>query len=210
MKGKRDLIFALAPSKKQMEDASAAGIEYELTPFCKDAFVFYVNAKNPIDNLTTDQIKGIYSGKITNWKEVCSAVDEKIIAFQRNEGSGSQTTLQKLMGDTPIMAPLKEDRVGGMGEIINDTANYRNYNAAIGFSFRYYATDLLENKQVKLLSIDGVQPTVQHIRNRSYPFVATAYMVTARPRSDNVRKIVEFMCSPTGQDLVEKTGYIAE
>ncbi|MBR6241355.1 MAG: substrate-binding domain-containing protein [Lentisphaeria bacterium] len=208
LKGDRDLIFALAPSKNQQEDAEKAGIEYELTPFCMDAFVFFVNAENPVDNLTTEQIKGIYSGKITDWKEVGAPSSTKIVPFQRNEGSGSQTTLQKLMGDTPIMPPLKEDRIGGMGDIINDTANYRNFKAALGFSFRYYSTELLRNNQIKLLSIDGVAPTVENIRNGSYPLVATAYMVTARPRSANMRKIVDFMLSPEGQKLVEETGYV--
>lgn len=209
LKGERDLIFALAPSKQQAEAAEKAGIQYELTPFCMDAFVFFVNANNPVDNLTTEQIKGIYSGKITNWKEVGAPFSTKIIPFQRNEGSGSQTTLQKLMGDTPIMPPLKEDRLGGMGDIINDTANYRNYNAALGFSFRYYSTEMLRNNQIKLLSINGVAPTVENIRSGAYPLVATVYMVTARPRSKNTRKIVDFMLSPAGQKLVEDTGYVS-
>ena len=208
LKGERDLIFALAPSKKQAEEAEAAGVKYELTPFCMDAFVFFVNAENPVDNLTTEQIKGIYSGKITDWKEVGAPFSTKIVPFQRNEGSGSQTTLQKFMGDTPIMPPLKEDRLGGMGEIINDTANYRNYKAALGFSFRYYSTEMLRNNQIKLLSVDGVAPTVENIRNGSYPLVTTAYMVTKGPRSGNVRKIVDFMLSPEGQKLVEETGYV--
>lgn len=208
LKGDCDLIFALAPSKLQAEDAEKAGIEYELTPFCMDAFVFFVNADNPVDSLTTEQIRGIYSGRITDWKEVGAPFSTKIIPFQRNEGSGSQTTLQKLMGDTPIMPPLKEDRLGGMGDIINDTANYRNYKAALGFSFRYYSTEMLRNDQIKLLSIDGVAPTVENIRDGSYPLVATAYMVTARPRSANVQKIVDFMLSPEGQRLVEETGYV--
>ena len=208
LKGERDLIFALAPSKKQAEEAEQAGVEYELTPFCMDAFVFFVNADNPVDNLTTEQIRGIYSGRITDWKEVGAPESTKIVPFQRNEGSGSQTTLQKLMGDTPIMPPLKEDRLGGMGEIINDTANYRNYRAALGFSFRYYSTELLRNDQIKLLSIDGVAPTVENIRDGSYPLVATAYIVTVKPRSENVRKIVDFMLSPEGQRLVEETGYV--
>ena len=208
LNGARDLIFALAPSKQQVEDAEKFGLKYELTPFCMDAFVFFVNAKNPVDNLSTEQIKGIYSGKITNWKKVGAPFSTKIIPFQRNEGSGSQTTLQKLMGDTPIMPPLKEDRLGGMGDIINDTANYRNYKAALGFSFRYYSTEMLRNNQIKLLSVDGVAPTVGNIRNGTYPLVATVYMVSARPRSKNTRKIVDFMLSPEGQKLVEDTGYV--
>lgn len=205
---KVDMIFALAPSKKQQEDAEARGLTYELTPFCQEAFVFYVNAKNPVETLTTEQIRGIYSGAITNWREIDERNHEKIIPFQRNEGSGSQTTLLKLMGDTPVMPPLKEDRVGGMGGIIHDTANYRNFKAALGFSFRFYATELLQNNQIKLLSIDGVAPTVENIVNGSYPLIATAYIVTVKPRTENVRKIVDYMVSPEGQSLVQKTGYV--
>ena len=208
LQDKRDLIFALAPSAKQQADAEAAGVTYELTPFCKDAFVFFVNVKNPIDGLTTEQLRGIYSGEITDWKELGAPESAKIIAFQRNEGSGSQTTLQKLMGDRPIMPPLEEDRVGGMGSIIHDVAAYRNYHSAIGFSFRFYATEMLYNNQLKLLAIDGVEPTVENIRNGSYPLVTTAYIVSAKPRSENARKIVDFLLSPAGQKLVEETGYI--
>lgn len=206
--GKRDLIFALAPSKKQEEEADKAGLAFEMTPFCHDAFVFYVNARNPVDNLTTGQVRAIYSGKITNWREVGAPRKAKIIPFQRNEGSGSQTTLQKLMGDVPIMPPLQEDRLGGMGDIINDTANYRNYRAALGFSFRYYATELLQNNQIRLLAIDGVAPTVATISQGTYPLVATCHMVSVRPRSENARKLVEFVLSPQGQHIVAKTGYV--
>ena len=95
-----------------------------------------------------------------------------------------------------------------MGDIINDTANYRNYNAALGFSFRYYSTEMLRNNQIKLLSVDGVAPTVENIRSGAYPLVATVYMVSARPRSRNTQKIVNFMLSPEGQKLVEDTGYV--
>ena len=205
---KWDLIFALAPSKKQVEEAKQAGIEYELTPFCMDAFVFFVNADNPVENLTTEQIKSIYSRRITDWKEVGAPSGTKIIPYQRWQGSASQEMFGKFMGDTPIMPPPKEDEVVGEGQIITATANYRNYKAALGFSFRHSAEEMLRNNQIKLLSIDGVAPTVENIRDGSYPLVATAYMVTARPRSANVRKIVDFMLSPEGQKLVEETGYV--
>ncbi|MBR6373317.1 MAG: substrate-binding domain-containing protein [Victivallales bacterium] len=206
--GECDMIFALAPSKLQQEAAAKAGLAYEMTPFCRDAFVFYVNAHNPVENLSTEQIKAIYSGQFTSWRQIQGKWDTKIIAFQRNEGSGSQTTLQRLMGDTPIMPPLKKDRVGGMGDIINDTANYRNFRSALGFSFRFYATELLQNNKIKLLSIDGIAPTVENIRNGRYPHIATAYIVTVRPRTDNIRKIVDFLQSPAGQNLVENSGYV--
>lgn len=105
------------------------------------------------------------------------------------------------------MQPLREDRLGGMGEIINDVAGYRNYQEALGFTFRYFSTEMFRNGEIKLLSIDGVAPTLENIRNGSYPFLADCCIITVKPRSENVKKIVDFMFSPAGQELVDKTGY---
>ena len=209
LENKVDLIFSAPPSKKQIADAQAKGLKYEITPFAKEAFVFFVNSKNPVENLTSQQIRGIYSGKITDWSQIDKRLTGKIKPFQRNQGSGSQTMLEKIMGKTPIMPPLKEDRLGGMGEIINDVANYRNYQEAIGFTFRYFSTEMFKNGEIKLLAIDGISPTVENIRNGSYPFIADCCIITVKPRNKNIRKIVDFMFSTPGKELIEKTGYVA-
>ena len=204
-----DLIFSAPPSRKQIAEAQVKGLKYEITPFAKEAFVFFVNSKNPIDNLTSEQIRGIYSGKITSWSQIDKRLNGKIKPFQRNQGSGSQTMLEKIMGKTPIMPPLKEDRLVGMGGVINDVANYRNYQEAIGFTFRYFSTEMFKNGEIKLLAIDGIAPTVENIRNGSYPFIAGCCIITVSPRSENIRKIVDFMFSPSGKELIERTGYVA-
>ena len=206
--GKVDILFALAPSAEQLADADAAGLTYTMTPLGRDAFVFYVNAKNPISNLTVNDIRGIYSGRITNWKEVGAPKRAKIIPFQRNKNSGSQTTLERIMGDTPIMPPLEEDNLGGMGDIIRDTADYRNFDEALGFSFRYYATEMVRNDKIKLLSINGIAPTSENIANGSYPFIATAYVITVKERTGNVQKFIDFMLSLQGREIIERTGYV--
>jgi len=206
--GKVDMIFALAPSAEQLADAEAAGLTYTMTPLSREAFVFYVNRKNPVSNLSSDDIRGIYSGKITDWKEVGAPKSAKIIPFQRNKNSGSQTTLERIMGDIPIMPPLKENQLGGMGGIIRATANYRNFDQALGFSFRYYATEMVSNDKIKLLSIDGIAPTPENIADGTYPFIETVYIITAKERTGNVQKFIDFMLSPQGRELVEKTGYV--
>ena len=207
--GRADLLFSAPPSKKQIAAAGAKGLKYEITPFAKEAFVFFVNSKNPVENLTSEQIRGIYSGQITHWSQIDRRLTGKIKPFQRNQGSGSQTMLEKIMGKTPIMPPLKEDRLGGMGGIINDVANYRNYQEAIGFTFRYFSTEMFKNGEIKLLAIDGISPTVENIRNGSYPFIADCCIITVKPRNKNIRKIVDFMFSTPGKELIEKTGYVA-
>ena len=205
--GDVDLIFSAPPSKQQIADAAERKLNYEITPFAKEAFVFFVNSRNPVDNLTSEQIRQIYSGAITDWKQIDPRYSGKIKPFQRNRGSGSQTMLEKIMGETPIMPPLREDRLGGMGGIINDVAGYRNYNEALGFTFRYFSTEMFKNGEIKLLSIDGVAPTLENIRNGTYPFLANCCIITVRERNENIRKIVDFMFSPAGKDLVKKTGY---
>src|SRR5690606_32200273 len=112
--GEVDIIFAAAPSKAQINRAKNRGVELELTPIGKEAFVFFVNSKNEVSDLTLDQIKDIYAGNITNWKEVGGSNDS-IRAFQRPADSGSQTALENLMGDTPIMEAPSEDIVNLMG-----------------------------------------------------------------------------------------------
>lgn len=206
--GSVDLVFCAPPSQKQIAAAAAKGLKYEITPFAVEAFVFFVNSKNPVENLTSCQIRDIYSGKITDWSQIDRRFSGKIKPFQRNQGSGSQTMLEKIMGNIPIMPPLQEDRLGGMGGIINDVAGYRNYQEALGFTFRYFSTEMFKNGEIKLLSIDGVAPTVENIRNGTYPFITDCCIITLQPRGENIRKIVDFIFSPAGRELVTKTGYV--
>ena len=76
-----DLILVTEPSEDELELAKQKGIELEVIPVVKEGFVFYVNADNEVNNLTTEQIQKIYTGEITNWKDVGGAY-EPIIAYQ--------------------------------------------------------------------------------------------------------------------------------
>ncbi|MEC1180341.1 substrate-binding domain-containing protein [Metasolibacillus meyeri] len=207
MNHKVDVIFAAGPSERQLKLAQQKNIELNMTPIGKEAFVFFVHKNNPIDNLTLEQVRGIYSGEITNWSQVGGA-NEKIRAFQRPEDSGSQTALQRLMEDTPIMTAEKRDVVTGMGGIIEEVAQYKNYKNALGYTFRYYSTEMVRNDQIKLLSIEGIAPTKENIRNNTYPITSEFYAITAGTSNDNTEKLIEWILSPQGQALVEKVGYV--
>lgn len=205
--GEVDMIFALRPSKEQEEAAIKAGRPLKLTPIGKEAFVFYVNHKNPIDGLTVEEIQGIYSGEITNWSEVGGRRSD-IRAFQRDAGSGSQTALEHLMGDKPIMPPRTEDYYEGMMGIVQATADYQNYPDALGYSFRFYVTGMVEAEELKLLEIDGIAPTYENIKNESYPLTSELYMITAGTENPNVKPFMDWILSPEGQTLIERTGYV--
>lgn len=204
--GQVDVIFAAKPSQQQLEYAKSKGVELKLTPIGREAFVFFVNSNNDVSNLSTEQIQDIYSGKITNWKEV-GGKDEKIKAFQRPQNSGSQTMLQKFMEGKTLMSPPSEDVVSAMDGIIKKTSDYKNYKNAIGYSFLFYATEMVKSKEINLLKVNGIYPSKETIKSKEYPLSAEFYAVTAGSKNPNVEPFIKWILGRQGQYLVEKTGY---
>ena len=207
VEGNADIIFVLHPSQQQLEYAAEQNVRMKLTPIGQEAFVFFVNAENPISNLSSAQLRDIYSGKTVNWKDV-GGKNSKIRAFQREENSGSQTAFIRFMEGTEIMNPPQRDVVQGMGRIIDRTADYTNYPNAIGYSFRFYANKMVGNGSIKLLDIDGIHPDKETIRDGSYPLTAEFYAVTREDETNpNVPLLLDWILSGQGQSLVEKIGY---
>lgn len=205
--GKVDIIFAAGPSKGQIEAAEEAGVELHLTPIGREAFVFFVNINNPVDNLTIDDIQAIYSGEVTKWTEVGGSRG-RIQAFQRPNDSGSQTALENLMEGVPLIEAPTDRVISGMGGIIEETANYANYRHALGFSFRYFSMELMENNEIKHLAINGVYPDKETIRTGEYPISSEFYAITTQPTNSNVDSFIEWILSKEGQLLVEESGYV--
>ena len=203
-----DIFIGAAPSGEQKAYAEECGTVFDYTQIGSEAFVFFVHKGNPIDSLTVEQIKGIYSGEITNWSQV-GGEDEEIVPFQRAENSGSQSMLIRFMGDTPIIEPDMEERVSGMGGIIEEVADYKNKSSSIGFSFRFYVEGMIKNPDIKLIAIDGIAPTVENIQNQTYPIIAPVYAVTyeGNPK-ESVQQLIDWMLSDEGQYIIEETGYV--
>ena len=189
--GTVDIAICVAPSEEQLAYAREQGVELEFTPIGRDAFVFLVNSDNPVDNLTLEQLKGIYAGTYRNWSKV-GGDHSHIAVLRRNAGSGSQSALLNFMGDTPV----KPDYFTFLGR-------------SIGFSFRFYVEGIVENGGVKMLSLDGVYPDTEHIRDGSYPIINDFYAVTRKGETNpNVQAFVDWMLSPEGQAVVEGAGYV--
>ena len=202
-----DLMFGARPSQNQKKCAADEGEQIVSVPIGKEAFVFFVEEDNPINDISFEDVKKIYSGEITNWSEL-GGKKQKIIAFQRPEESGSQVTMLYFMGDTPLKEPVTYETVDAMAGVIKRVANYVNENGAIGYSFRYFLEELNQEKHVKILSIDGVYPTVENIENGSYPL--TVNLVCAKLKSNNkpyVQKMLEFLRSEDGKQIIRQTGY---
>ena len=209
LEGKADLIFSTPISAEQQEMADEAGVKLEQVPVVKEAFVFVVNAKNPVDALSQQQIKDIYSGKITNWKQVGGS-DEPIIAYQRNTDSGSQNYMIDFMGETPLMEAPTELRPGSMSGLMDVIAPNDGSLGSIGYSVYAYAADMYgTGSNIKFIKVDGAAPTKETIISGEYPLSSYNYAIfrADEPEEGAVRRLAEWMTSYDGQLAAAKAGY---
>ena len=206
--GEADMLLvyeASRPTKERFDPEH----NIDMPPIGLDALVFITNTDNPVDSLTIDQIRGIFSGEITNWSEV-GGLDAPIVAFQRPELSGSQTLMLDLcMGDVP-MAPVDKIVVSNtMEDVINDIAAYDNSSNAIGYSVYYYAKNMYTFPNLKFITVDGVAPSNETINSGEYPFINPFYAILPRQNvNPRAAAIVEWLESPDGQALIEQCGYV--
>jgi phosphate transport system substrate-binding protein len=234
IRGEADVIFVLQPSEGQINSAGSVRAEISLTPIAREGFVFFVNPNNPISDLSIEQIRDIYTRKITNWRQV-GGPDVKILPFQRPDDSGSQTAmLKEVMKDRKITKPLREPQrneyfpgMGGMvigvGVAQYGVAQYRDAAESIGYSFRFFTQNMvtpypykIRNMEtykpadgaVKLLRINGVEPSEENIRSGAYPLTVEIYAATAGTKNPRVRELIDWILSPRGQELVERSGYV--
>ena len=190
--GTTDILFCAAPSAEQKKYAEDKGIELVYVPVGLEAFVFFVNKNNPVDNLTVEQVRDIYGGKYKNWADVGGA-DRVINPVTRMQGSGSQSAMDAFMGGREIAPKSPLAFTGG----------------AIGFSFRYYMDGIVGNEGVKMISLGGVYPNAENIRNASYPVVAQFYAIyRADNENKNIPVLIDWLLSEEGQTLIEKSGYV--
>ena len=204
--GKKDLALVTYPSEENLKLAKSKGVNLVIVPIVNDAFVFMVNRDNPIDSLTIQQVKDIYSGKITNWKEV-GGLDVPILPLQRNADSGSQSGMLDFMGDTPIKVPFEDSEVAfGMGWLIERVTED---STAIGYSYYYYASGMYESN-AKLIALEGIAPSNENIAAGKYPEVTQYYAVfrASEPTDGFARWATEYLLSPAGQALAAEEGYV--
>jgi hypothetical protein len=144
------IIFVTPPSEEELQLAETEGVELDITPIAKDGFVFITHKDNPVDNLTVEQVQGIYTGEITNWKEV-GGEDIEIQSYQREPNSGSQTAMEQMVMQGKKMIKAKDTQViGGMGELVESVAEYENGKASIGYTYYYYINNLYKNENIKV------------------------------------------------------------
>jgi phosphate transport system substrate-binding protein len=199
------ILVARLPSADESTLAASVGVSLDPQPVALDAFVFILNDDNPVEELTTDQVKQIYSGKLKNWNEA-GGENADIHPYQRDDESGSQELMRSLvMRGTPMieapdmvlptmMAPFNTVSVDKQG---------------IGYSVFYYEENMApEAERVKPIAIDGVAPTKESIQAGLYPYTTEVYAVTLNslPKDSLESHLKIWLASSAGQRLAEKSG----
>ena len=205
--GAQLLIVYEAPEYVK-EELAEADAKLEQKAIGRDALVFIVNEENPVQSLTQQQLRDIYAGRITNWKDVGGA-DSPIVAFQRGVDSGSQTLFKKLLidkGDGQLMAAPTELAHADMGGLVDSIAEYNNSANAIGFSVYYYIDQMYSKPSLRLLAVDGVTPGNDTIADESYPLCNEFYAVVhadAAPDSPQ-RKVYDWLDTDALQKVLSR------
>lgn len=190
--GDVDIIICAGPSADQKSYAANNNVELVYVPIGLEAFVFINHVDNPVSNLTVQQIKDIYTGKIISWHQVGGPF-RLINPLTRPEASGSQATFRRFLGKDN---EIKKNPI-------------QSFGSSIGFSFRFYVEDLVGNSKVKAISVNGVEPTKENIRNKTYPISVEFYAVYRKDnKNPNIQKVIDFLLSEEGQKIIDETGYV--
>lgn len=204
-----DLIIVTQPSEEELIAAQEKGVTLVTRPVCYDAFVFITHKDNPVENLTIEQIQGIYTGEITRWSSL-GGNPSPIVAYQREENSGSQTAMEQLVMRGKRMLPPEKVRIAaGMGMLVDAVAEYTNNTSSIGYTYKYYIDTLYKNENIKILQVNGVSPSMENLQSQAYPFTVCYYgVIRGGEEQKTGGKFLDWMVSAEGQRCIAQAGYV--
>lgn len=170
------------------------------TPVAKDGVAFYVNEANPLKGLTMEQLRDIYLGDVSNWKDV-GGKDAKIVLYSRESSSGTYVFTKEVLLENEDFAAGAQT-LPGTAAIINAVSKEPN---AIGYGGSAYA------KGVRDLKVKGKEgefgPTAQNVKSGKYPLARPLYLITKGPAAGDAKKFLDFTLSDEGQKIVTEVGY---
>jgi phosphate transport system substrate-binding protein len=167
------------------------------TVVAKDGIAVVVNPKNQIVKLTTDQVRDIFNGKITNWKEV-GGIDALITVVSREAGSGTRSSFEQIVKNISLKKDaLIQDSNGTIRETVANDAN------SIG-----YLSHGLVNEKIKPLKVDEVECTVEQIVAGNYKLVRPIYLLVKGNMDGEIKNFIDYILSPEGQQTIKKNGLL--
>lgn len=167
-------------------------------PFAIDGVAAAVNPENPVSSLNKAQLKDIFTGKVSNWKEV-GGKDAPISLYAREDGSGTRETFED--------KGIDKARTASSANVVNSNGAMKTAIARDPNAIGYVGIGHID-KSVKGLSIDGMAPTQENAANGKYAITRLLYMNTKGEPEGLTRDFVEYIYSPAGAELIKAAGYI--
>lgn len=212
------LIAAIEPAEAILEMEVKEGVELELIPIAHDAMVFFTNADNPAEGLTSAQIGEIYrNNAYANWSEI-GGTDALLYPYCRNVDSGAHAQMEKLfLNGGEIHEAIRTETMSfTMENVLTDVMNAETDDPkgyGLGYSIYYYFNNMDPffgtKTNLKLLAVDGVAPTDETIADGSYPLASNTYVVIRKDEKEGsaARKFAEFMRTELGRESVRGGGF---
>ena len=186
--------------KKQVEEKSTKPVLE--TVVARDGLSVYVNDSNGVKELTMAQLKSIFTGKVTNWKEVGGA-DTKIIVYSRENSSGTYVFFKEHVLENADYTP-RAQTLPGTAAVVNAVVKDKN---AIGYGGAAYAKGLKILKIKKDDKAAAVEPSLATVKDGTYPLSRPLYFYTRHDVPAEGKAFIEWVLSKEGQAIVEKVGY---
>jgi phosphate transport system substrate-binding protein len=199
-----DVILAVKYYDETLQEAKDRGADLVITPIAKEGFVFVVNKDNPVDSITQEQLRGIYSGRITCWSELGGETQE-IKPFTRNPDSGSQTAMDEFMEGVEITGEEDFEAMYSMGAILDAVQVNK---AGIGYNiYSWSMLQNLDNYNLKTIAVDGVKPSNEALSDSSYPLMVYTYSYY-NEGNEKAEILTEWLLSDQGQKVIASAGYV--
>ncbi|NIZ46574.1 phosphate ABC transporter substrate-binding protein [Entomospira nematocerorum] len=194
--------IGMSSRKLTQEEMDAGVVAYHIAT---EALAVAVNIHNPINNLSQDQLISIFSGQTRNWNDV-GGVERPIVVVSREAGSGARTTFESLMH----LVRNKESLIDSAPLlIIGDGTGQVRANVASRFeSIGYMSLTVIDNINVKSISIDDVAPSAENIQNGQYTLQEPLFLLLREGESGASKDFVDWVLSPEGQNEVSRFGSI--
>lgn len=209
MNGTIDVVLALKPTEEMNEYAKTTLNEVEMIPIAKDALIVMNNRYNPVKNMFSEQFRKIFSGEITNWSQV-NGENHEIIPYLNTSSYDSYFALRDILAEKSLFTPKFTLKLPNLANIMKAIGEYEDTSdSAIGYALFYQSETVLENKNIDILSIDGISPSIQSIETGEYPLTVDIYAIIRKNSAENsrARRLVNFILSEEGQNIIDKNGY---
>jgi phosphate transport system substrate-binding protein len=165
---------------------------------CHDGISIILHPQNQVNGLTLEQVRDIYAGIITNWKEL-GWIDRKIDAVTREEGSGTRSAFEDLV--------MKKKEIDDGIMVQDSNGSVKEVVATDPYAMGYISLGLLDEK-VKPVAIDGVAPSIKSIKTGRYKIVRPFLYITNGELDTYAKQFVDFILSRDGQTILKKEGLV--